>query len=158
MEGAAPSIFTMPADGSSHEGGPLTGIRIESPTRDLPKIIDVLRGGEHVGIARLNEGIEIRHDAGLPEECAAAAGRIARNAYDLAPLVDAVGFAIHISRKRAEILDTIMSRPEECVQLRVVGIVTRLTGKTDDVTLLIDGHRGVPRRASQVADVGDSAV
>jgi hypothetical protein len=154
----SPSISAMPSDRSRQESRPLTGVRIESPSRDLPKIIDVLRGGEHVGIAGPDEGIEVRHDTVLPKERAAAAGRVARNADDLAPFVDAMGFAIHVSGKSAEILDTIMSRPEERVQLRVVGIVTGLTGKTDDVTLLIDGHRRVPRVASEVADIGDPAV
>ena len=140
------------------ERRPRTGNRIESPARDLPKIVDVLRGGEHVGITRLNERIEVGHDVVLPKECAAAAGRVARNAYNLAPLVDGMRFAVHVSWKRAEILDPITSRPQERVQLGIVGIVARLTGKPDHIPVLIDGHRRVPRHASEVADIGHRTV
>src|SRR5207245_8362504 len=109
-------------------------------------------------IARRHERVEVRHDAVLPEEGAAVAVRGARHAHYLAPFVDAMGFAVHVSGKRAERPDSIASRPEERAQSGVGGIVAGLTGKPDDVTPLLDGHARVPRRTSQVADGGHRAV
>ena len=48
-----------------------------------------MRVREHITVTGLNECIEVGHDVVLPEERAAAAGRVARNAHNLAPLVDA---------------------------------------------------------------------
>src|SRR5205823_14171628 len=137
---------------------PRTADGVKSPTRDLTEIVDVLRRREHIAVTGLNERIEVGHDVVLPEKRAAAAGRVARNAYDLAPLIDAMRFAVHVSGKRAEILDPITSRPQERVQLGIVGIVARLTGKPNHIPVLIDGHRRVPSDASEVADIGDRTV
>ena len=55
-----------------------------------------------------------------------------------------MGFAGHVARKRAEILDAVAPGPEERVQDGVVGIAARRTGESDDVAPLVDGHRRVP--------------
>src|SRR6185436_2760631 len=57
--------------GNSNEGAALAGRLVERLARDLAEIVDVVRVVQMLRVAR-HEHVEIRHDAVLPDERAAA--------------------------------------------------------------------------------------
>ncbi len=129
-------------------------------THDHPEVIDFLANLQIQRGVRWNEGVEVCHHAVLPDESAGIAEtRTVRHAYDLALIVDAQGFADSVSRKRPEILDATALGPQERMEIRVLPIVIAgQVGEADDLALIVDSHRSVPRHASQVSQVNDVAV
>ena len=77
--------------------------------------------------------------------------------YHLAPLVDSIGFAVDITRKKTERLDSIFDCPDESLQEVAIWVVRR-TGETDNVALLIDRRGRIPIKSAKVAKVSHAAV
>ena len=62
-----------------------------------------------------DQGVEVGHFVVLPDEGASVAVSIDRLTYDLALLVDAVGEAVQIPRKRAEVFEAAVFGPKDGV-------------------------------------------
>ena len=75
----------------------------------------------------------------------------------MALLGDSIGFAVNITGKKTERLHSIFDCPNERLEKGAIRVVRR-TGETDDVALLIDCRRRIPKKSPKVAKVGHAAV
>jgi hypothetical protein len=110
-----PEMFCRPrlavrGDRGRGEGPAVAGLRVEGFTGDHAGVVDVVGGAEVTGMAVRDQGVEIAHDAVLPEErptAACAAGQ----ADDLTAGVDAQGLAGGVSWECAEVGDAVAFGP-----------------------------------------------
>ncbi len=108
--------------GDSQESWGIASGLVEGSARDLALGIDAGAVDQIQGGVRRNEGIEVCHYAVLPKERPAVEVYIAREANHLAFVVDVVGYAQKIPRKRTKVGHRAVL-PEESVRGCVAGQV-----------------------------------
>jgi hypothetical protein len=132
-------------------------ICVDSSTCDLSLVVYVFGSLEMGSKPRLFQVIEISHDAVFPNKSTTISIRVTGEPYNLAPLVDSIGFAVDITGKKTERLHSTFDCPNECLEEVAIRVVRR-PGEPDDVALLIDRRRRIPPQSPKVTKVSHPAV
>src|SRR5581483_8024905 len=101
------------------------------------------------------ERIQVDHVTVLVQKSAriAETGSVG-DAHDLLLRIDAQSFADGVARQCAEVLHRARPLPQESVKVRIAAaFITGQVGEAHDYALVVDCHRRVPRRATQIAQV-----
>src|SRR6266446_6506889 len=122
---------------------------IESSSRNFSFVIYIFGCFKRGRKSGLFQVIEILHSTVFPNKCAAIPIRVTGESYHFALLVDSIGFAVNITGKKTERLHSIFDCPNERLEKGAIRVVRR-TGETDDVALLIDCRRRIPKKSPRL--------